>query len=128
MTCIQQYDAEFDPDFGYELDDIPFDELWSPPNGCSGNEIIRTEVLPKLPCLPKTLVKEEPVPEPEPVPQTPTPVIPHEQPNTIHFTYVPPRPYQCVAYVSTVTRWCSLDLTVLCAIAVFARRNSQLRE
>ncbi len=85
---------QFDPDFGFVLDDIPFDELWSAPDGCSGNEIISTEALPNLPNVPKTSVEEKAVSEPQSNPPAPITMVPQEQPNAIHFAYIPPRAYQ----------------------------------
>jgi hypothetical protein len=82
---------QFDPDFGYELDDIPFDELWSPPNGFTGNEIIDVNNLPTLPNLPKAPVKVEPAPEETTAP-TPSlaPVVPQQQPTAASFSWIVP--------------------------------------
>jgi hypothetical protein len=91
---------QFDPDFGFALDDIPFDEIWSAPDGCSGDEIISTEALPNLPCVSKTSVEEKAVSEPMPSPPGPLTMVPQEQPNAIHFAYVPPRAYEFLNYRS----------------------------
>jgi hypothetical protein len=85
---------QFDPDFGFVLDDISFDELWSAPKDCSGNEIISTEALPNLPTVPKTSIEEKTVSKPKPNPPSPMSIVPQEQPNAIHFAYVPPRAYE----------------------------------
>jgi hypothetical protein len=81
---------QFDPDFGFAIDDVLFGEVWTPPKDCTGDEPIDTATLPRLPKLskakPRTLEAKV---EPAPPPTTP-PTIPHEQPNAIHFMYVPP--------------------------------------
>jgi hypothetical protein len=79
------------PDFGFVLDDSPFDEIWSAPDGCSGNEIIDVNNLPTLPNLPKTLAKEEPAPEETTAPTpSPAPVMPHQQPTAASFSWIVP--------------------------------------
>jgi hypothetical protein len=81
---------EFDPDFGFGLNNVPFDEVWTPPKDCSGDERIDIGRLPKLPNLPKAPVKEEPTPEPVAPPPPPAMAVPPEQPNAINFTWVHP--------------------------------------
>ena len=66
-----------------------FEDIWTPPKDSSGDELIDVAALPKLPKLskakPETLeVKVEPPPPP-----TAPPPIP-QQPDAIHFMYVPP--------------------------------------
>jgi hypothetical protein len=81
----------FDPHFGYVIADAPFDELWTPPKDCTGDESIDAENLPKLPRAQKPETKVE-VKEPTalPPPSPPTP-IPQQQPNAVHFAWVPPQ-------------------------------------
>jgi hypothetical protein len=82
---------QFDPDFGFVIDDIPFDELWSAPDGYSGNEVIDVNNLPTLPNLPKTLAKEEPAPEEITAPTPPpVPVVLQQQPTAASFSWIVP--------------------------------------
>jgi hypothetical protein len=50
----------FDPDFGFQVTGKPFEELWTPPKGCTGDEPIESASLPELPTLPGTIKKLEP--------------------------------------------------------------------
>jgi hypothetical protein len=82
---------QFDPDFGFAIGDVLFDEVWTPPKDSTGDELIDVAALPKLPKLskakPKTLeAKIEPAAPPT---DQPAP-IPQQQPDAIHFMYVPP--------------------------------------
>lgn len=82
---------EFDPDFGFVLDDIPFEKLWAPPNGCGGNETIDTNSLPKLPNRRNSPpVEEDAATEPTMPHPSPATVVSTEQPNTISYTWVHP--------------------------------------
>jgi len=81
---------EFDSEFGFSIEDIPFDEAWSPPKHYTGDEPIDVDSLPKLPNLPRTVVKAEPVPEPATPCPPPATVVSTEQPNTISYSWVHP--------------------------------------
>jgi hypothetical protein len=39
----------FDPDFGFQVTGQPFEELWTPPKDCTGDEPIDIASLPELP-------------------------------------------------------------------------------
>jgi len=43
----------FDPDFGFEITDQPFEEIWTPPSDCTGEELIDLASLPNLSKLKK---------------------------------------------------------------------------
>jgi hypothetical protein len=88
VPAFDRTSQQFDPEFGFTIGDAPFEEIWTPPKDSSGDELIDVAALPKLPKLskakPKTLeVKVEPAVQP-----TPTPIP--QQPDAIHFMYVPP--------------------------------------
>lgn len=92
-TYVPAFDRtrqQFDPEFGFTIGDAPFEETWTPPKDCTGDEPIDLGGLPNLPKLskakPKTLEAKV---EPAPPPTTPPP-IPQQQPDAIHFMYVPP--------------------------------------
>jgi hypothetical protein len=86
---------EFDDDFGYEIGDVSFEESWTPPKDCTGDEPIDITTLPKLPKVfqPHKTKAEKPKPEPKPLPPPPTPVVP-PQPNVVNFSWVPPHAYR----------------------------------
>jgi hypothetical protein len=90
VPAFDRTNQQFDPEFGFTIGDAPFEEIWTPPKDCTGDEVIDLGALPKLPKLsnakPKTL---EPKVEPATPPTAPTP-IPQQQPDAIHFMYVPP--------------------------------------
>jgi hypothetical protein len=86
--AFDRINQQFDPDFGFAIGDVLFEEIWTPPKDCTGDELIDAAALPKLPKLSKTKAqtseaKVEPAVRPTPAPQQP-------QPNAIHFMYVPP--------------------------------------
>ncbi len=90
VPAFDRTSQQFDPEFGFTIGDAPFEEFWTPPSDCTGDELIDVAALPKLPKLskakPKTLeVKVEPA-------TPPTPLLPilRQQPDAIHFMYVPP--------------------------------------
>jgi hypothetical protein len=90
VPAFNRTSQQFDPEFGFTIGDAPFEEIWTPPKDSSGDELIDVAALPKLPKLskakPETLeVKVEPPPPP-----TAPPPIPQQQPDAIHFMYVPP--------------------------------------
>jgi hypothetical protein len=64
---------QFDPDFGFAIGDVLFEEIWTPPSNSTGDELIDTAALPRLPKLSKTkLEKVEPKVEPAALPTTGT--------------------------------------------------------
>jgi hypothetical protein len=64
---------QFDPDFGFGIGDVQFEEIWTPPSNSTGDELIDTAALPRLPKLSKTkLEKLEPKVEPAAPPDTGT--------------------------------------------------------
>lgn len=57
VSAFNRVLQQFDPDFGFELDRKPFEELWTPPKDCTGDEPIEIASLPELPRLPGTVKK-----------------------------------------------------------------------
>jgi hypothetical protein len=49
----------FDPYFGFQVTGEPFEELWTPPKDCTGDEPIEIASLPELPKLPGAVKKLE---------------------------------------------------------------------
>jgi len=89
VPAFNRTSQQFDPEFGFGLGDAPFEETWTPPKDCTGDELIDLGELPKLPKLSKSKPEIlEPRVEPAP-PTTAPPPIP-QQPDAIHFMYVPP--------------------------------------
>jgi hypothetical protein len=91
VPAFDRSSQQFDPDFGFAIGDVLFEEIWTSPKDCTGDELIDADDLPKLPKLskakPQTLVaKVEPAPLPTPAPPAPIP----QQPDTINFTWIPP--------------------------------------
>jgi hypothetical protein len=90
VPAFDRTSQQFDPEFGFGIGDAPFEEFWTPPKDCTGDELIDLGALPKLPKLskakPRTL---ETTVEPTSPPAAP-PRIPQQQPDAIHFMYVPP--------------------------------------
>jgi hypothetical protein len=89
VPAFDRTNQRFDPEFGFTIGDALFEEIWTPPSDCTGDEVIDLGAIPKLPKLsnakPKTLdAKVEPPPPP-----TAPPPIPQQQPDAIHFMYVP---------------------------------------
>jgi hypothetical protein len=82
---------QFDPDFGFGIGDVLFEDIWTSPKDCTGDEPINVAALPKLPKLSKAKPERpEPTVEPAwPAPSPPAP-IPQQQPNAINFAWVPP--------------------------------------
>jgi hypothetical protein len=82
---------QFDPDFGFGIGDDPFEEIWTPPKDCTGDEVIDVAALPKLPKLLKAKPEklEHSVEPASPPPVLPAP-IPQPQPNAINFAWIPP--------------------------------------
>jgi hypothetical protein len=90
VPAFDRISQQFDPDFGFGIGDASFEEIWTPPKDSSGDELIDVAALPKLPKLLKAKPEQlEPKVEPAPPPAAP-PRIPQQQPNAIHFMYVPP--------------------------------------
>ena len=90
VPAFNRTTQQFDPDFGFGIGDAPFEEFWTPPSDCTGDELIQLGELPKLPKQSKS--KPEILePKVEPAVQ-PTPALAPQQPqpNAIHFMYVPP--------------------------------------
>jgi hypothetical protein len=91
VPAFNRVRQQFDPDFGFGIGDAPFEEIWTPPKDCSGDELIDVAALPKPPKLSKAkLEKPEPTVEPEsPTRVLPAP-IPQQQPNAINLAWIPP--------------------------------------
>jgi len=81
----------FDGEYGFGIENVSFEEIWTAPKGCTGEETVDIDSLPELPKLPNMALKEEPVPEPTapPPPEPPSP-IPSQQPYAVHFSWIPP--------------------------------------
>jgi hypothetical protein len=92
VPAFNRTSQQFDPDFGFAIGDVLFEEIWTPPKNSTGNELIDVGALPKLPKLPKSKPQIlEPKVEPATPPtQAPPAPIPQQQPDAIHFMYVPP--------------------------------------
>jgi hypothetical protein len=91
VPAFDRISQQFDPDFGFAIGDAPFEEIWTPPSDCSGDERINVRALPRLPRLPKakpkTLeAKVEPSTPPTQAPPAPVP----QQPDAINFAWIPP--------------------------------------
>jgi hypothetical protein len=89
VPAFDRTSQQFDPEFGFTIGDAPFEEFWTPPSDCTGDELIDVGALPKLPKLskgkPKTLeAKVEPAPPP-----TAPPPIP-QQLEVVNFAWIPP--------------------------------------
>jgi hypothetical protein len=82
---------QFDPDFGFGIGDVLFEDIWMSPKDCSGDEVIDVGALPKLPKLSKAEPEKlEPTVEPtSPAPSLPAPT-PQQQPNAVNFAWIPP--------------------------------------
>jgi hypothetical protein len=52
VPAFNRTSQRFDPDFGFKIDGKPFEEVWTPPKDCNGNEPINVLALPELPKLP----------------------------------------------------------------------------
>jgi hypothetical protein len=79
----------FDPDFGFGIGDVLFDEVWTPPEGSIGDELIDTAALPRLPRLSKAKPKIlEAKIEPATPPQALPPSI-QQQPQVVNFAWIP---------------------------------------
>ena len=92
VPAFNRTSQRFDPDFGFGIGDVPFEELWMPPSDCTGDELIDVGALPKLPKLskekPKTSeAKVEPAAPPASAPAAP---VPQQQPDAINFAWIPP--------------------------------------
>jgi hypothetical protein len=92
LPAFDRTRQQFDPDFGFRIGDAPFEEIWTPPSDCTGDELIDVGALPKLPKLSraKTKTLEAKVEPATPPTQAPPAPIPQQQPDAIHFMYVPP--------------------------------------
>jgi hypothetical protein len=91
VPAFDRTSQKFDPEFGFTIGDAPFEEFWTPPSDCTGDELIDIAALPKLLKLskanPKTLeAKVEPATPPTQAPPAP---IPQQQPDAINFTWIP---------------------------------------
>lgn len=90
VPAFNRIRQKFDPDFGFGIGDVLFEEVWTPPKDCTGDELIDAGTLPKLPKLSKAK-PEKPEPTVEQASPTPSlpPPIPQPQPNTINFAWIP---------------------------------------
>ena len=81
----------FDPDFGFGIGDVLFEEIWTPPNNSTGDELIDLGALPRLPKLSKSKPKtsEAKVEPATPPTQAPPAPIPQQQPDSINFFWMP---------------------------------------
>ncbi len=81
---------QFDPDFGFAIGDVLFEDIWTSPKDCTGDEVIDVGALPKLPMLWKAKPEKlETTVEALPAPTPPVP-IPQHQPNAINFAWIAP--------------------------------------
>jgi hypothetical protein len=90
VPAFDRTNQRFDPDFGFGIGDVRFEDIWTPPRDCTGDELIDLGALPKLRKLskvkPRTLeAKAEPAAQP-----TPTPAPQQPQPDAINFAWIPP--------------------------------------
>ena len=92
VPAFDRTHQRFDPDFGFAIGDAPFEEIWTPPKHCTGNELIAVAALPQLPKLSKAKPRtSEAKIEPETLPrQAPPAPIPQQQPDSITFAWIPP--------------------------------------
>jgi hypothetical protein len=92
VPAFDRVSQQFDPDFGFGIGDVLFEEIWTPPKDCTGDELIDLRALPKLPKRSKSKpeILELKV---EPAPPTPPPSIP-QQPDAINFAWIPPDAYR----------------------------------
>jgi len=94
VPAFDRTNQRFDPEFGFTIGDAPFEEIWTPPKDSSGDELIDVAALPKLPKLSKANPKTSEAKVEPPPPPTAPPPIPRQQPDAIHFMYVPPDAYR----------------------------------
>jgi hypothetical protein len=82
---------QFDPDFGFGIGDVVFENIWTSPKDCTGDELIDVGTLPNLPKLSKAKPEklERAVEPASPAPSLLAPT-PQQQPNAINFAWVPP--------------------------------------
>jgi hypothetical protein len=82
----------FDPDFGFAIGDVLFEEIWTSPKDCTGDELVETAALPRLPKLSRSkpeILKPNVEPAAPPTAALSAP-IPQEQPDSINFAWIPP--------------------------------------
>jgi hypothetical protein len=90
VPAFDRTNQRFDPEFGFTIGDAPFEDIWTPPKDCTGDELIDLGALPKLPKRSKSKPEIlEPKVEPAPPPTAPPP-IPQQQPDAINFAWIPP--------------------------------------
>jgi hypothetical protein len=90
VPAFDRTSQQFDPDFGFTIGDAPFEESWTPPKDCTGDELIDVAALPKLPKLSKSKPEIlEPKVEPALPPTAPPPIL-QQQPDAISFAWIPP--------------------------------------
>jgi hypothetical protein len=51
VPAFDRTSQQFDPDFGFTIGDALFEEFWTPPSDCTGDELIDLGALPQLPKL-----------------------------------------------------------------------------
>jgi hypothetical protein len=90
VPAFDRTSQQFDPDFGFTIGDAPFEESWTPPKDCTGDELIDLGALPKLPQRSKSKPEIlEPKVEPALPPTAPPPIL-QQQPDAISFAWIPP--------------------------------------
>jgi hypothetical protein len=91
VPAFNRTGQQFDPDFGFGIGDVLFEDIWTSPKDCTGDEVIDVGDLPKLPKLSKPKSEKlEPTVEPvSPAPSPPAPT-PQPRPNAINFAWIPP--------------------------------------
>lgn len=62
VPSFNRFLQTWDHDLGHRVGDEPFEEIWTPPAGCSGDEPIDIDSLPKLPYRAVQKKKAEPAP------------------------------------------------------------------
>jgi hypothetical protein len=92
VPAFNRTSQQFDPDFGFGIGDAPFEEIWTPPKDCIGDELIDVAPLSKLPKLLKAKPEklEPTVEQTSPAPSLPPPTPP-PQPNAVNFAWIAPR-------------------------------------
>jgi hypothetical protein len=73
VSAFNRTNQRFDPDFGFGIGDAPFEEIWTPPKDCTGDELIDLGALPKLPKLSRSKPQ---ILGPEVEAARPTPALP----------------------------------------------------
>jgi hypothetical protein len=91
VPAFNRVSQQFDPDFGFGIDDVVFEDVWRSPKDCTGDELIDIAALPKLSKLSKGKPEKlEPTVEPASPAPSPSAPIPRPQPDAVNFAWIPP--------------------------------------